>query len=265
LAYHRLTDVGRQRQPLGLVSLPADDERAGPPIEVVEPKRGELPRAQAEADERGQDGEVSAPSPCAAITGPDEGLDLGSVQSLRKSSQSPPRNGWHRGRQRPRNHPVDMEEAEQRPQGGHRQRRGATRLSRGAGDHEGAHVGGTEGIPIQGEAVGGDPGPQKWANRVDIAANGRAPQPPLSCEVLLVPRDRHVHRSGDHRRRRRGQHAPIEQVGEERPQGLAGQVVRVAGAATRPQEPLHIGCVQFPRLDALAAEPVAEVRHEMHL
>jgi hypothetical protein len=86
---HGFANVTRQRQTLCSVSLAANDERAGSPIDVLKPERSHLTRAQPEASEHGQDGEVSVPLPRAAITRRQKALYLLGGQSLWQPSQSP--------------------------------------------------------------------------------------------------------------------------------------------------------------------------------
>ena len=149
---HRVTDVGRQRQPLGLVSLPSDDDRRRP---ANRGRRVEARRVKPRAIRGGRAWSgarsLGVRSGCAAITGLDKGP--GSRPGPVPSAVQPVATSPRRAPRQPaaaQSSPSTWRKPSSDRKCGHRQFRGATRLSRCAGDHEGAHVGGPEGTPVQG-------------------------------------------------------------------------------------------------------------------
>jgi hypothetical protein len=109
---HRGTDVPRERQLLDVMPFSADDHRARPPIDVVEPKRCDFTRAQAETNQHRQDSEIPPPRPAAAITGREERLNVSGCQTFRQSRQSPSCDRRHRSGQGLPDAAVHMQEPE---------------------------------------------------------------------------------------------------------------------------------------------------------
>jgi hypothetical protein len=100
-SYH-FTNVPGQWETLVTICFAMHHDLAGSPIDIVERKVGDFGRPQAEADQHGQDREVAAAIPRAAVAGCQKAPDLVGIQSLGQPGQSPTSDRWHCGGQRAR-------------------------------------------------------------------------------------------------------------------------------------------------------------------
>ena len=79
----RLADISRQRQPLLATALAAHDELAGPPVEVVEPKRGHLAGPQPEPRQQREDGVIAHADVGVPIAGGEQRAHLAGLERPR--------------------------------------------------------------------------------------------------------------------------------------------------------------------------------------
>lgn len=89
-------DVGRQRKLLALLALAVDDELAAAPIDVIERQREHLARAQTQAREQQDDGDIAGPEERPSIAAVEQMAELGRGDPVWQGAGAPPyrcRNG----------------------------------------------------------------------------------------------------------------------------------------------------------------------------
>ena len=109
----RFTDVSGQRETFGTIRFAMHDDLTGSPIDIIERKRGNFASPQAETDQHGQDREVAAAVPSAAVAGRQKTPNLVRIQSPGQSGQSPGGDRWHCRCQRPLDCALDVKKAEE--------------------------------------------------------------------------------------------------------------------------------------------------------
>jgi hypothetical protein len=72
----RLTDISRDRQPVGLAALAMNRQLAGPPIDVIQGNGCDLARPQSESRQQHQDREIATTHTGRAITAGEQPRDL---------------------------------------------------------------------------------------------------------------------------------------------------------------------------------------------
>jgi hypothetical protein len=80
IAHDGFADIDRQRQPFGAAALAPHDYLPLAPVNVIEFERGDLPGAQAEAGQHGQDREVTPSGRGAPVAAGEQASHRSSVQ-----------------------------------------------------------------------------------------------------------------------------------------------------------------------------------------
>ena len=177
--------------------------------------------------------------------------------------QSPAGHRRHRGRQRPGDRPRDMEEVQQRAQGGCGQLRGAAGLLGATHHHEPRHVSLAEPLDVQCRGTDRDTALQKRANRIDVTPGGGFTQPSFPGQVASVAGQGLLNGPGGKRCRRRGR-ALVLEVRQQRTQRPVGQMMLITGVESGPQKllrpPWQVGDVKV-----CCTQPTADVRYQVQL
>jgi hypothetical protein len=116
----RLADVDRERQPLLAAALAADDQLACAPVDVLKSQPGDLSDALPQPRQQQQDREVAAPDrgrPVAAAQQPRDGVRVKRLDQGRQAPLGDRRDG---DSELAIDQPLQMQEAQQRPQSGDR-------------------------------------------------------------------------------------------------------------------------------------------------
>jgi len=87
----RGTDVGRQRQPFGSVTLTQDRDLAVAPVDVLQPKTRDFAGAQPQPRQQHHDRVVTPTGRSAPITAGEQPAQLTRFQTLRQARQPPTR------------------------------------------------------------------------------------------------------------------------------------------------------------------------------
>ena len=219
---HRIARVLRQRQPCLAPPLADDAEPSPLPLNVAEPERDDVPRAQTEAGEQQQHGAIAPRHGAGAIAGLDDALYIG-IREVAGERGQPPRG--HRGHgldevwRAPTVHDEPPEEASDDRRDAAR-RRG--RMLPDVLEHEPAHARGIEpgGIVAHGPEQGLD-----HRQRVGNRRDGQAA--PVAHPRAVLGHQRRTHRL----RRGRGHDAPFAQVPQERVDSERHPLVATAFAA----------------------------------
>jgi hypothetical protein len=132
----RFTRIGGQRQPFSTAALAAHGDLPGPPADVIQAQRGDLPGAQPEPGQQRQHREITAPGRGALVAAGQQRRHLPRPQRLGQPGQPPAGHRGHRVAKRLADQALHMQESEQRSQRGHRQLRRALRLTRTGSHHE---------------------------------------------------------------------------------------------------------------------------------
>jgi hypothetical protein len=72
----RLTDIHRQGHPVVQQTLTANEDLAGPPVEVIELESNDFPSTETEAGEQEKDGVIAAAGRCLTVTATEHTVDF---------------------------------------------------------------------------------------------------------------------------------------------------------------------------------------------
>ena len=81
------TDIGRQGQPFDPACLAAHDDRARPPVDILQHELCDLAAPQAEPDRQGQNGQIAATDGSIGIAGREKARDLIGFKPLGQPGQ----------------------------------------------------------------------------------------------------------------------------------------------------------------------------------
>jgi hypothetical protein len=86
------------------------------PVQILKPQRGGLPDAQPQPRQHHQDREVPPPNRGIEVAAAQQPLDAGGIQRFDQRRQPPLRDGRERDGKVALDQPLDVQEAQQRPQ-----------------------------------------------------------------------------------------------------------------------------------------------------
>jgi hypothetical protein len=255
-AGHRLADVGRQRQAVAAAALAPDGDLALAPVNVAQLQDRDLPGAQAKPRQQHDDRVIPAAGRAAPVAAIDDPGQVCRADRPRQGRQLPARRRRHRAGQRRGDLPVQVEEAQQRPQAGHRclRRRHAPAAAFAA--CESGHVRSGQARHVNlGQETAGHPG---------IATDAVCGQASFPGQVSGEATDQQVTRSLRLRHPRR-RHRQRAQIPHQRHQGPDRQLRRVTISAASSSKLAGNALVQRCRLQPLRLKPAAQVRHQVDL
>ena len=140
-AGHRLTDVGRQRQPLLTSALAANQDFAVTPVHVAQLQSRNLADPQPEPQQHREHREVAASGRRPAVTGPHQPGRLARLDRPGQRTRRPAGCRGHRARQPIRREPGQIQIAQQRPHPDHQQGSRPGAAGPAIGKYELAHLG----------------------------------------------------------------------------------------------------------------------------
>lgn len=134
------TDIWRKGQSLVTITLAAHAERAGAPVDIVEPEPGNFATPQAEPDQQGQDRQIANANDRAGIAGREKAPNLIGCEPLGQPGQSATQDLRHDRDKRALRHAIQMEKAQERPQRRNRQLRHAGVQAGAPSHYEGGDI-----------------------------------------------------------------------------------------------------------------------------
>jgi hypothetical protein len=129
-----------QRQRLDPASLAANDQLSAPPVQILEPDRGDLARPQPQPDHQQQDRVITPADRPPPVTASQKPLDRRRVQPAWQRAVAQVCDARHRPLQRHRDQPRDVQVAQQRAQHRHQIPRASDAASRALTRQKRAHI-----------------------------------------------------------------------------------------------------------------------------